>query len=206
MEQWRGTLEGLEMNPAFWRGRRVFLTGHTGFKGAWLSLWLTQMGAQVTGYALEPPTDPSLFDLAKLHTRMDHIVADVRDLQSLKDALRNSKAEIVIHMAAQALVQPSYREPVETFDINVMGTVDLLEAVRSQDTVRVALIVTSDKCSRTTIERAATARLTVSAVTIPTATAKPVPNRSLRAIETLSSHPRATRNTGLLSPPRGRAM
>jgi CDP-glucose 4,6-dehydratase len=132
--------------PSFWRGKRVFLTGHTGFKGSWLSLWLTRMGAEVTGFALAPPSQPSLFEKAEIASRVHSLTGDVRDLAALKKAVAEAKPEIVIHMAAQALVRLSYREPVETYATNVMGTVHLLEAVRATPSVRAALVVTSDKC------------------------------------------------------------
>lgn len=134
------------MNPSFWQGTRVFLTGHTGFKGSWLSLWLQSLGAELTGYALAPPTNPSLFEVAEVGQGMRSIIADIRDLPSLQKAMREAKPEIVIHMAAQPLVRYSYQEPVETYAINVMGTVHLLEAVRQTDTVRALVNVTSDKC------------------------------------------------------------
>ena len=133
-------------DPAFWAGRRVFLTGHTGFKGAWLALWLTDLGAEVTGYALPPPTDPSLFDGARVGELVTHIEGDVRDLPALIAAFAEAKPQIVIHMAAQSLVRLSYDEPVATYDINVMGTVNLLEAVRRVGGVRAVVCVTSDKC------------------------------------------------------------
>lgn len=134
------------LTPSFWQGRRVFLTGHTGFKGAWLSLWLQQMGADLTGYALEPPTTPSLFDVAAVAQGMQSRLGDIRNLGNLTAALAASKAEVVIHMAAQALVRVAYAHPVDTFASNVMGTVNLLEAVRAAGTVRAVVIVTSDKC------------------------------------------------------------
>ncbi|MRS12078.1 MAG: CDP-glucose 4,6-dehydratase [Actinobacteria bacterium] len=126
--------------------RRVFVTGHTGFKGAWLAEWLLTLGADVTGYALEPPTDPSLFDELALAGRMNHHIGDVRDLEGLRVAMTAAAPEIVFHLAAQPLVRLSYDEPVMTYDTNVMGTVNLLEAVRSCPSVRVVAIVTSDKC------------------------------------------------------------
>lgn len=134
------------IDPNFWRGKRVFLTGHTGFKGSWMCLWLHRMGAQVTGYALPPPTDPSLFTLARVADLVESRIADVRDLPSLEAAIGDAQPEIVIHMAAQSLVRHSYQHPVETFGTNVMGTVHLLDAVRRIPSVRSVVIVTSDKC------------------------------------------------------------
>ena len=134
------------MNPDFWRGKRVFMTGHTGFKGSWLSLWFQQLGVDLTGYALNPPTDPSLFEVAKVGGGMRSIIADIRDAEALAKAMREAKPDIVIHMAAQPLVRYSYQAPVETYATNVMGTVHLLEAVRQTDTVRAVVNVTSDKC------------------------------------------------------------
>lgn len=130
---------------AFWRGKKVFLTGHTGFKGAWLSLWLHALGAEVTGYALEPPTEPSLFALCQIDELVHSVIADVRDLERLKRELAAAAPEIVIHMAAQPLVRDSYKIPVDTYAINVMGTVHLLEAVRSCPAVRAVVNVTTDK-------------------------------------------------------------
>jgi len=130
----------------FWQGRRVFLTGHTGFKGAWLSLWLADMGAQVTGYALQPLTEPNLFELvAPLHN-FHSILADIRNRELLFKAMQEAKPEIVIHMAAQPLVLESYRNPAETYEINVMGTVNLLEAVRLNPGIKAVVNVTTDKC------------------------------------------------------------
>ncbi|GFO70133.1 CDP-glucose 4,6-dehydratase [Geomonas limicola] len=134
-----------ESMRAFWHGKRVFLTGHTGFKGAWLSLWLHTLGAQVTGYALEPPTNPSLFELAGVDRLVHSVIADVRDLERLKNELAEARPEIVIHMAAQPLVRDSYKIPVDTYAINVMGTVHLLEAVRACPSVRAVVNVTTDK-------------------------------------------------------------
>jgi len=135
------------MTSGFWRDKRVFVTGHTGFKGSWLSLWLHALGARVSGYALSPPTDPSLFELARVEELLDeHEVADVRNFAALQAALRRVRPEIVIHMAAQPLVRDSYRIPVETYATNVMGTVHLLEAVRNADSVKAIVNVTTDKC------------------------------------------------------------
>ena len=127
-------------------GRRVFVTGHTGFKGSWLSEWLLGLGAEVTGYALEPPTDPSLFAESGLAGRMGHTIGDVRDLEHLRGAILAARPEIVFHLAAQPLVRLSYDDPVYTYETNVMGTVNLLEAVRACPSVRAVIIVTSDKC------------------------------------------------------------
>lgn len=134
------------MNSAFWHGKSIFLTGHTGFKGSWLSLWLKHIGAQVTGYALQPSTDPSLFEVADVAQDMTSIIGDIRDAEKLAQAMRDAAPEIVIHMAAQPLVRYSYENPVETYSTNVMGTVHLLEAVRQTPSVRAVVNVTSDKC------------------------------------------------------------
>jgi CDP-glucose 4,6-dehydratase len=134
------------MTPAFWQGRRVFLTGHTGFKGSWLALWLQDMGAQVTGYALPPSSQLSLFTLADAGRGMNSVLGDVRDLAALTLALRDARPEIVFHLAAQALVRTSYTDPVGTYATNVMGTVHLLEAVRQTGGVRAVVNVTTDKC------------------------------------------------------------
>lgn len=134
------------MNPAFWRGKRVLLTGHTGFKGSWLSLWLQSMGAQVTGYALAPPTNPSLFKIAEVVQGMTSVIGDIRDLAKLQAVFAEHRPEIVIHMAAQPLVRCSYHNPVETYSTNVMGTVHLLEAVRNTPGVKAVVNVTTDKC------------------------------------------------------------
>lgn len=134
------------MNIEFWRGKKVFLTGHTGFKGSWLSLWLQQLGAQVTGYALQPPTNPNLFQVANVAQGMTSIIGDIRDTEALSKAMRDAAPDIVIHMAAQPLVRYSYVNPVETYSTNVMGTVYLLEAVRQTPSVRAVVNVTSDKC------------------------------------------------------------
>ncbi|MHB8472057.1 MAG: CDP-glucose 4,6-dehydratase [Gammaproteobacteria bacterium] len=130
----------------FWHGRRVLLTGHTGFKGSWLSLWLQQLGAQLVGYALPPPTIPNLFSSAHVADGMQSVIGDVRDSSQLRSAFDEHKPEIVIHMAAQSLVRRSYSEPVETYATNVMGTVNVLENCRGSDSVKVVINVTSDKC------------------------------------------------------------
>jgi CDP-glucose 4,6-dehydratase len=136
------------VEPSFWRGRRVLLTGHTGFKGAWLSLWLQSLGAELTGFADAVPTDPSLFELARVGEGMTWRVGDVRDRASLGDAIAESSPEIVLHMAAQSLVRRSFQSPQETYATNVMGTVNLLDAVRVEGAgcVRAVVNVTSDKC------------------------------------------------------------
>ena len=133
-------------DPAFWRGKKVFLTGHTGFKGAWASLLLRRLGASVYGYALPPTHQSALFVTACIADDVKHRLADIRDLSTLRAAMAEAEPDIVIHMAAQALVRPSYEEPVETFATNVMGTVHVLEAARHLRSVQAILIVTTDKC------------------------------------------------------------
>jgi CDP-glucose 4,6-dehydratase len=132
--------------PAFYSGKRVFLTGHTGFKGSWLCMWLHALGADVHGYALEPPTDPSLFQLCGIDTLVHTTIADVRDRKTLVESMSSARPEIVIHMAAQPLVRDSYKMPVETYEINVMGTVNLFEAVRASSSVKAVINITTDKC------------------------------------------------------------
>lgn len=134
------------MNPGFWSGRRVFLTGHTGFKGAWLALWLHKAGAEVTAYSLAPPTQPNLFDAARVAEGITSILGDIRDYESLEAALRQSGASIVFHLAAQATVADGYRLPRDTFATNVTGTLNLLDAMRECPSVEAAVVVTSDKC------------------------------------------------------------
>ncbi|MGB0697027.1 MAG: CDP-glucose 4,6-dehydratase [Rhodospirillaceae bacterium] len=134
------------MTETFWQGRRVFLTGHTGFKGAWLSLWLQAKGADVTGFALEPPTTPSLFEAARVGEGMTSIIGDIREADRLAKAMADAKPEIVFHLAAQPLVRYAYNNPVETYAVNIMGLVHLFEAVRASETVRAVVNVTSDKC------------------------------------------------------------
>ena len=134
------------MDLKFWRGRNVLLTGHTGFKGGTLSLWLASLGAKVTGVGLPPSTDPSLFDLGRIGSAVHSVLGDVRDGQLLRNIIQDVRPEVVFHLAAQPLVRRSYREPVETYATNVMGTVNLLEAVRHVGSVRACVVVTSDKC------------------------------------------------------------
>ena len=135
------------IEKAFWRGRRVLVTGHTGFKGGWLSLWLERLGAEVTGYALAPASSPNLYESANVARGLtESIFADVRDFDRLRGVIRVARPEIVIHMAAQALVRSSYADPIETYSVNVVGTVTLLEAIRRAGGVRAVVSVTSDKC------------------------------------------------------------
>lgn len=134
------------MEQAFWRGKRVLVTGHTGFKGGWLSLWLHRLGAEVHGIALAPPTEPSLYNAAQLGNWVASYLGDIRDPEAVRAAIAASRPEIVFHLAAQPLVRRSYRDPVETYSTNVMGTVQVLEAVRQFGNTRVVLNITSDKC------------------------------------------------------------
>ncbi len=140
-----GALESMGVKKSFWRGKRVFITGQTGFKGAWLSLWLNELGARVTGYALKPPTEPSLFRLCRLDRLITSHEGDVRDLARLTRLMKAARPELVIHLAAQPIVRESYRVPVETFSTNVMGTVNVLEAARRCPSLRGVLVVTTDK-------------------------------------------------------------
>ena len=132
-------------NPQFWSGRRVFLTGHTGFKGGWLSLWLSQLGAVVHGYALAPPTSPSMFTMCRIEPLLTHQIADICDLETLSAAMRAFAPDVVFHLAAQPLVRASYADPMMTYATNIMGTANLLEAVRQTPSVQAAMIATSDK-------------------------------------------------------------
>lgn len=143
MEDGQRALEALVNS---WRGRRVLVTGHTGFKGSWLSLWLHALGAEVTGFALPPPSEPSLFAAARIDELIAHHEGDVRDMTALRAAVEASRPEVIFHLAAQPLVRLSYREPVETYATNVMGTVHLLEAARRAPDVKAIVCVTSDKC------------------------------------------------------------
>ena len=129
-----------------YKGKRILITGHTGFKGSWLSLWLKELGADVIGYALEPPTKPNLFEAVSLDEKITHIIGDVRDEEHLFSVFEKYQPEFVFHLAAQPLVRLSYKEPKLTYETNVMGTVNVLEAVRKTKNARVCIIVTSDKC------------------------------------------------------------
>lgn len=139
-------LNDLDMKESFWSGKRVFLTGHTGFKGSWLSLWLQSIGAVVTGFSLEPPTHPSLFIAADVEAGMQSFIGDIRDANAIRSAMAEAQPDIVFHMAAQPLVRYSYEYPVDTYSTNVMGTVHFLEAVRHVPSVKSAVVITSDKC------------------------------------------------------------
>lgn len=136
----------LEVSSDFWQDRPVLVTGHTGFKGGWLSLWLQQLGARVSGYALSPPTRPSLFEVAGVGAGVQHHLGDLRDQGRLEAVMRETAPEIVFHLAAQPLVRESYRDPAGTLTSNVLGTMNVLEAVRKQPAVKAVVIVTSDKC------------------------------------------------------------
>lgn len=135
-------------SAAFWRGKRVLLTGHTGFKGSWLALWLHRMGANVTGVALPPDSAPSLYQAARVGELIDSRYCDIRDAAALREHVLNAQPEIVLHLAAQALVRPSYAEPVATFATNIMGSAHLLDALRATPAARVAVMVTTDKVYR----------------------------------------------------------
>ena len=131
---------------SFWNGKRILLTGHTGFKGGWMAAWLSNMGAKVTGYGLEPSTSPSFFELCGMGSHVESVIGDIRNSELLARTFVQSKPEIVLHLAAQPLVRRSYREPLETLDVNIMGTAHVLEACRAASGVRTVLVVTSDKC------------------------------------------------------------
>lgn len=140
-------MEGLVLNRSFWQGKSVFLTGHTGFKGGWLALWLSKMGANVHGYALAPSTNPSFYTVTNLSDRIaGSTLADIRDADRLRAAVESAEPDVVVHLAAQPLVRYSYVEPVETYAVNVMGTVNLLEAVRQVPSIKAVINVTTDKC------------------------------------------------------------
>lgn len=140
-------MRGIEVDPSFWKNKKVFLTGHTGFKGGWLSLWLTSMGAEVTGFSLPPTNEPNIYCSCDLENFIKKsIFSDVKDLGSVQQAMTQARPDIVIHMAAQSLVRFSYDDPVETFATNVMGTVNVLDSARSISPLKATVIVTTDKC------------------------------------------------------------
>lgn len=136
----------MEVDPQFWRGKRVLVTGHTGFKGSWLSLWLQSLGAELTGFALEPSTGPNLFSIAYVERGMSSLIGDIRDRGQVLAAVQKVQPQVLIHMAAQSLVRVSYAEPVDTYATNVMGTVHVLEAARRCESLRCLVNVTTDKC------------------------------------------------------------
>ena len=149
MEKQNRTLEGLvntmEFDLNFYKGKKVFVTGHTGFKGTWLCMLLHKLGAEITGYALKPPTEPSLFALTQVEGHIHSVIGDICDLQALKKAFDEAQPEIVFHLAAQPLVRESYKNPADTYAANVMGTVNILECIRQSDCVKSFLNVTTDK-------------------------------------------------------------
>lgn len=136
----------MQIKDNFWKNKKVLITGHTGFKGSWLCLWLNSLGTDITGYALEPPTDPSLFKLCRINEIVNSVISDIRDFSALQSAIQLAAPEIIIHMAAQPLVRESYLNPTETYMTNVMGTVNLLNSIRNCNSVRVVINVTTDKC------------------------------------------------------------
>jgi CDP-glucose 4,6-dehydratase len=142
----RATVEGLVITRDFWSGKRVLLTGHTGFKGGWLALWLQGLGARVLGYSLPAPTQPSLFETARISESIRGVIADIRELDRLRAAFREFAPQVVFHLAAQPLVRPAYEDPVGTYLTNLIGTVHVLEAVRQTNSVRSAVMITTDKC------------------------------------------------------------
>ena len=149
MAKQQSTLEGMaigKVHTHFWKGKRVFITGHTGFKGSWLSLWLQQMGAEVKGFSLTPPTNPSLFVEAKVAQQMQREIGDIRDFSKLSESIRTFNPDILLHLAAQPLVRLSYKEPIETYSTNVMGTVNVLEASRYASQLKAIVVITTDKC------------------------------------------------------------
>ena len=139
-------MENMAINKNFWKGKKVLVTGHTGFKGSWLSLWLQSLGAEVVGVSLDVPTTPSLYEQANVSENMISLREDIRDVVAIRKIFQDHLPEIVFHLAAQPLVRLSYREPVETYEINVMGTLHVLEGIRSIDSVRSAVMITTDKC------------------------------------------------------------
>ena len=146
MGKWKSTMESLVMRPENWRHRRVFITGHTGFKGSWLTLCLKSLGADVVGYSDQIAEGPNLFEQAAVAEEVQTFFGDVRDLDCLKSTMKQAAPDLVIHLAAQSLVRKSYQQPIETWETNVMGTVNVLEAIRKCPSVKAALIITTDKC------------------------------------------------------------
>ena len=139
-------MTGCAPNSTFWQGRKVVVTGHTGFKGAWLSLWLSKMGAKVLGIALPPPTSPSLYELADVGSIVEEVLGDIKDMEFTCHQINEWELEIIFHLVAQSLVRESYEEPLETIAINVMGTAHILEAARRQSSVKTVVNITTDKC------------------------------------------------------------
>ena len=135
-----------KVDPTFWNGKKVFLTGHTGFKGSWLSLWLSSLNAEVKGYSLEPPTSPALFEEARIKELVESEIGDIRDYKNLQKSIHEFQPDILIHMAAQPLVRLSYGEPMETYDTNIMGTVKVLEAAKAVNNLKAIVAITTDKC------------------------------------------------------------
>jgi len=167
---------------SFWRGKNVFVTGHTGFKGSWLSLMLSSLGANVHGYSLQPPTVPSLFEQAKVQAAVtSSVLGDIRDRPHISKALESAAPEILFHLAAQPMVLDSYEEPFETYDVNVSGTVSVLDAARRVPSIKAIIVVTTDKCYENIVKR------THSVVMIPTALRRAVQRSSQRRIEDLFS-------------------
>ncbi|MBT5470057.1 MAG: CDP-glucose 4,6-dehydratase [Nitrospina sp.] len=134
------------INPQFWQDKKVYLTGHTGFKGSWLALWLSSLGAKVKGYALKPPTSPSLFNVANINSIIDSQIGDIRDQKNLYKSMTEFNPDILIHMAAQPLVRSSYESPIETYEVNVLGTAKVLEVARSCPNLKAIVNITTDKC------------------------------------------------------------
>ena len=174
---WGGSLEGLGLmvDHSFWRGKRVLLTGHTGFKGSWLSIWLQNMGCELHGFSLPPSTAPNMFGLLSVADEMNSKTGDIRDAAAVEKFVAEVEPEIVIHMAAQPLVRDSYCSPAYTFATNVTGTVNILEALRKQKSVRAFVNVTTDKCYENRDGSGVTERVIIWVVMILTAQAKLVP-------------------------------
>ncbi|MFT7098318.1 MAG: CDP-glucose 4,6-dehydratase [Rickettsiales bacterium] len=136
----------MKLDQSFWKGKKVFITGHTGFKGSWLTLWLEQLGCKICGYSLEPNTEPNLFSILQLENKIEHRIGDIRNYEDLSAAINQFEPDIIFHLAAQALVRYSYHNPLETYQTNVMGTANLLEAVRHYGKAKATIVITTDKC------------------------------------------------------------